>query len=58
MSFKPNDAWEEKAYAEMLNNDAFLNDVFTSLDATTKIQILGETVDLKQKYLDYLDGKF
>ena len=42
---------DDKIYEEILNNDSFLNDLFTSMGATDKVSILEEAgFDLEFQY--------
>jgi len=42
---------DNKLYEEILNNESFLNDLFTSLDATDKVSVLEKAgFDLEKEY--------
>lgn len=40
-------------YQDMLSDEQFLNDLFVSLDATTKVSILREALDIEDRWDEY-----
>jgi len=43
-------------YEAILHDEAFLNDTLTSLGATDKIILLNSILDLKKKWVEYIEN--